>query len=320
MKNKLVLSLIVTIILATTPASAFAWGTATHTYLAKELGNKYGITNRLEMYGAVVPDMFNLMFGYEYQDYLFNQTHYNFMKVVERAAFGRKKAFAYGFVSHNEAWAADATASTTCQTIPVPGEGYVVIKRKILAPLLEPEIAAFLAANSIPYTPELVEELALIFADASVESAVDYLVSQNEDKQVGPEILTAAKFRSPFVPFLLARAYARDFAQQAGIRYFEAVIFIINTEKQFKEYMELYGGILTQANALDLMAQQGAQLAGERLEKEYGIIVTVPTELMKDALEAAILIVENDYDEELAATLEYVDEQLEFHGIETYPW
>jgi len=278
------------------------------------------MTNWQEMYGAVVPDMFNLMFGYEHQDYLFNQTHYNFMKVVEKAIFGRRKAFAYGLASHNEAWAADATASTTCQTIPLPGEGYVVIKKKILAPFLEPEIEAFFIANSIPYTPGLLQELALRLADTSIESAVDYLVSQNEDPQIGLEMLTAAKFRSPFVPFLLVKAYAKDFAQEAGLRYFEAVTFMIKAERQFKEYMELYGGILTQANKIDLMAQQGAQLAQAMLEGEYGIPVEVPTELIRGALEAAILVVENDYDEELTATLEYVDSQLKAHGIKTYPW
>jgi len=42
----------------------------------------------------------------------------------------------------------------------------------------------FLNANGIAYTPELLDELALSIADSAVESAVDLLVSQNEDTQI----------------------------------------------------------------------------------------------------------------------------------------
>ena len=38
------------------------------------------------MYGAMLPDMFNLMFDAPYQDYLWNETHYEFMKVVDLGA------------------------------------------------------------------------------------------------------------------------------------------------------------------------------------------------------------------------------------------
>jgi len=315
MKNKLILGLI---IILSTPTLAFAWGAATHTYLAKQLGNKYGIMNKQEMYGSVLPDMFNLMFGYQHQEYLWTETHYEFMKLVDIAKFGRRKALAYGFTSHNDAWGADYTAHISAASN--LGEGYVVTKRNILAPQLVPEIEAFLFANGIPYTPELLEELSLSFADNAVESAVDLLVSQNQDRRVGYRMLISAKYRSPFVPFLLARAYGRDFARQAGIRPWQASVIIMQTEKQFKEYMEIYGGILTQENAVDLMAEYGAQLAEVKLENKYGISVDVPPDLMKQCLLAAIGVVAGDYSLELGATLDYVEEQLEAHGVETYSW
>jgi len=332
MKMKKTVSIVcLLLLLMFLPVSVFAWGSATHTYLTKELGNRFVIMNQQEMYGAVSPDMFNLMFGYPHQQYLWIQTHYEFMKVVDKAKFGRKKAFAYGLASHNEAWGADHTAHIDAITIECPPgiicppgkEGYVVIKSKILALLLEDKISAFLAPIYYPNTPptELVKELSLKFADTGVESAVDYLVSQNEDKQVGIQMLLSAKYRSLFVPLLLCKAYAKDFAEEAGISLWEAYALIIKTEKEFKKYMELYGGILTQENAMDLMAEQGALLAENILEKEYGITVNVPTELMKGCLIAAIGVVQSDYSAELAATLEYVNEQLEIHGIETCsPW
>ena len=321
MKNKLTpkltLSSVIIILAASIlSTSVCAWGPATHTYFGKKLGNKYGVMNLQEMYGAVMPDMFNFMFAYPHQRYLWRQTHYEFMKVVEKAKFGRRKAFAYGFASHNEEWGADHTAHVSAITN--PGEGYVVTKKKILAPLLEPKIEAFLTANSIPHTPELVEKLALAVADSSIEFAVDLLVSQNEDKRVGIEMLRAAKFRSPFVPVLLSRAYAEDFAEEAGITLLEAIGIITTVEKEFKEYMELYGGILREENAADLMAEEAAQLAEAMLEKEYGIEVDVPPELMKDFLLEAVEVVKDDYSEELEGTLEYIEEQLNAHGVKTY--
>jgi len=323
MKNRLILKLTLGSVIAIFAVSVFstpvfAWGSATHTYLAKKLGNKYGIMNLQEMYGSVLPDMFNLMFGYTHQEYLWTETHYEFTKVVEKAKFGRRKAFAYGFASHNEAWGADYTAHIEALTIGSGDKGYVIIKKEILAPFLEPQIKAFLDGNGIPYPPKLLEELALSFADSGIETAVDLLVSQNEDKAVGYRMLISAKYRSLFVPFLLSGAYAKDFAQEAEITPLEAIIIITKAEKEFRKYMELYGGILTQENAIDLMAEQGAELAEMKLEKEYGITVDVPAELMKECLVGAITVVKGDYSSELAATLEYVDEQLKDHGVKTY--
>lgn len=298
------------------PSSAFGWGSATHTYFAKRLGNRYGVMNLQEMYGAVLPDMPNLMLGHPHQAYLWTQTHYEFMKVVDEAGFGRRKAFAYGFASHNEAWGADLTAHISAITS--PGEGYVVSKMNILAPWLQPEIETFLAANGIPHTPEVVEELALRFADVSVESAVDLLVSRNEDRLVGIRMFLAAEFRSWFVPFLLWEAYGMDYVMETGTRPLLAALTILIAEKEFREYMGLYGAILAQEDAVDLMAEQGAQLAEAMLEMEYGIQVDVPSQLMKFALLAGVEVVIYDYSVELEATLNYIEEQLEAHGVETY--
>ncbi|HUU20794.1 MAG TPA: hypothetical protein VMW72_26850 [Sedimentisphaerales bacterium] len=316
MNKRLLSSMIISVTLCVVPNLAFGWGAATHAFLAKELGHEPGVMNLQEMYGAVVPDMFNLMFGYEHQDYLWTETHYQFMKVVNEAKSDESMAFAYGFASHNEDWGADLTAHISSVTVN-PEEGYVVTKMKILAPQLRLGIMLFLNANGIAYTPELLDELALVISDSAIESAIDLLVSQDEDTQIGMRMQVAAKLRSPFVPMLLSRAYAKEFAGEAGTIVEEAILMIVETEETFKEYMELYGEILTQENAVDLMAEQGAQLAELMLEERYGIIVEVPSELMKTGLLAAIDVVKNDYSEELAATLVFVEEQLESHGVES---
>jgi hypothetical protein len=316
MNKRLILILIIGFVVCVVPALAFGWGAATHAYLAKELGHEPGVMNLQEMYGAVIPDIFNLMYGYEHQGYLWNKTHYEFMKVVDEGKYDESRAFGYGFASHNEDWGADHTAHINSVGIN-SGEGYVVTKKKILAPQLKLGMTLFLNSKGITYTPELLDELSLAIADSAVESAVDLLVSQNEDTQIGTRMLAAAKLRSPFVPMLLSKAYAKDFAGEAGIIAEEAILLIVETETQFKEYMELYGGILTQENAVDLMAEQGAKLAEQMLEGQHGIIVEVPSALMKTALLAAVDVVKNDYSEELAATLDYVAGQLESHGVES---
>ena len=236
--------------------------------------------------------------------------------MVKKVNSEESRAVGYGFASHNEDWGADHTAHINSVGIK-SGEGYVVTKKKILAPQLKLGITLFLNSKGIAYVPELLDELSLVIADSAVESAVDLLVSQNEDAQIGTRMLAAAKLRSPFVPMLLSKGYAKDLAGEAGIIAEESILLIVETETQFKEYMELYGGILTQENAVDLMAEQGAQLAEVMLEERYGIVVEVPAELMKTGLLAAVDVVKNDYSGELAATLEYVARQLESHGVES---
>jgi hypothetical protein len=218
MNNRLYLNLIIALVVFAVPGLAFGWGAATHSYIAKELGHEPGVMNLQEMYGAVVPDIFNLMYGYEHQGFLWNKTHYEFMKVVDEGKLDESRAFGYGFASHNygfashnEEWGADHTAHINSVGIK-SGEGYVVTKKKILAPQLKLGMRLFLISKGIAYTPELLEELSLAIADSAVESAVDLLVSQNEDTQIGTRMLAAAKLRSPFVPMLLSSAYAKDFA------------------------------------------------------------------------------------------------------------
>ena len=306
MRSTSISGLMVIVILCTPATLTFGWGAATHTYLAKELGSQQGITNLQEMYGAVLPDMFNMMFGYSYKEYLWNETHYEFMKVVEVATLPLTKSFVYGFASHNEEWGADHTAHG----------GYVTAKTDILSPLLKTKIEDFLVAHGISPDPILLDQLASRIAHNSVESAVDLLVSQNEAPYIGMHLLLAAKSRTPFIPTSLCKAYSKDFAYEAGISFREATVILVKVERQFKEYMELYGGILMQANAADLMAVQGAKLAELILQKEYGISVNVPPVLMKFCLNAAVLVVKNDYSDALATTLSYVEEELENHGIQ----
>ena len=128
------------------PARAFAWGGATHAYFARELGQ--GMLNSQEIYGATVPDLFNLMLDLPYYDYLADQTHYQYAQIKTRARRMGLDAFAFGFVSHNEGWGADYTAHRRGRTT---RGGYVITKSESLAPKLKPQMEEIMDHAGIPY-------------------------------------------------------------------------------------------------------------------------------------------------------------------------
>lgn len=293
----------------------YAWGPATHAYIAHELGNKQGFADLQEIYGAVLPDTFNLMFGDPYQDPLWTQTHYEFMMVADKAESDRDKACAYGFASHNEAWGADHIAHISSTSN--PAVGYVVRKRDELAGILEPQVRLFLVFAGVPNAGTLVEELLPIVADSAVETAVDLLVSRNEDPQIGARMVLAARSRGLSVPILLSRAYAEDFAETAEITEAAATSLIIAAENEFRKQIELYGAALTQEDPIEVLSEQGAELAELIVAAEHGTLLDVPADLMKEILDAAIDVVKDDYSDELQATVTHVQQELESHGVAT---
>ena len=113
-------------------SEAFSWGFATHAYIDDHLGKK-GIRNNLnEIYGGVMPDLFNTLFDYpEYLDFLPVQTHLKSMKVWKASRGEVEKSLAFGFVSHNDRWGADFTAHHACQTCGQPF-GYAYAKANVL--------------------------------------------------------------------------------------------------------------------------------------------------------------------------------------------
>jgi len=301
---------------AVSASQVWAWGTATHVYLAHELGSRSGPLNLEEMYGAALADLPNVMPNPDNAAYMFAQTHYEFMRLVRLASGSSQRAFAYGFASHNEVWGADFTAHILALTI--PGDGYVTVKARQLSPLLAPEIAALLEEYGVSPDPALVEAIADWLAHTSVETAVDVLISRHEDPLVGYRMLMAAASRSWWVPTLFCRAYAAGFASQAGITLSQATLRLTAAEAVFKTYMEVYGAILTRRDCLDALAAQAAPLAADQIGALTGADVEVPGEFLKSCLTAAIALVRDDYAAEVRATLQHVDAQLRARGIPRY--
>lgn len=301
------------ILLASVSAPLYGYGAATHAYIAQKLDVHQGPADLTRIYGALLPDAFNLGFGDPYQNELWMLTHYEFMKLVESAEFDPDRALAYGFASHNEAWGADRTAHISAADR--PGEGYVIRKQEELVDELEPKIRLFLLLNGVTGAGDVIDQVLPTVAHAAIETAVDLLVRQNEDPDIGQRLVLAAQTRGWSAPILLCKAYAADLAATAGTTEAVASPLIVAAESEFRQQMILYGTALMQEDPAGTLSDQGADLAEMLLAAKLGIVVDIPAELMTEVLDTATDLVKNDYAAELAATITQVQQELEARGI-----
>lgn len=314
---KTIATILCTILLAATLApDAHAWGAITHAYLVSELGHRGGMPNAQEIYGSTLPDMFNLMYGSPYMDYLWTETHYGFMKIANRCAGRNLEAFAFGFASHNDAWGADLTAHHDARTM--PGEGYVIRKVNELVPVLKPQLIDILTAAGVPDAETIADEAAPGLAENFVETAVDLLVKENEDPLVGYRLAIAAQLRDYRVPYRIFGAYARDFADEFDIPLLEATTILLRAEKDYRDLMRTYGIIFTMemSESISFLVQWGAGLAAEFLKAETGVDIDVSPSILEDFLYDEVLPrVETDYGAEIAATFDYLAGEMGAHGF-----
>jgi hypothetical protein len=291
-------------------SDAFSWSAATHTYIDDRLNRRGGLNNLDEIYGGIAPDVFNYLFDYPaYLGYLYYETHNDFVAPWEEAKSRRAKAFAYGFVSHNDVWGADYTAHHSGITFGQE-EGYVITKARTLLEILE-EVPEF---NSLG----MPDEVKLEIAHEIVENGVDILVKRL-DPGVGQKVATSAARRSPEFPLLLVRAYAPGFSEYAGISYAEAAGLITSAEREFRRNMVLYGYVLMQdeGTAVMLLSEEMASLAVSYLSV-YGITLPEGVDLVpliEFAVGQAMELCETDYAWEIQATIDHVDGELRARGI-----
>lgn len=294
---------------------ALAWDAATHAYIEEHLHKKKGQSNEVLMrnriYGANTIDVFNNNFTQPYlgfQFYLHDPSQENFLKVWDLAFTDTEKAFAYGFVGHNNSWGMDNTAHISGITFG-RGEGYVIAKARLLAdslaPILEsPEVGLYLP-----------ESVLLDICHYLVESGVDLLVREL-DPAIGTKLMTAAYYRSDEIPEMLVNAYVADFAPLVGGQVI-AEQMIRDSETAFRTHTMVYGWALTQDNALDLVA---AGLAGQAAD--YFAMLGYPpapeellTAVAKQGIMTAMDLCANDIQKELRATTGWVNGNLSSAGV-----
>lgn len=293
---------------------ASPWGSAIHVYIDDHLGKDGPLRNVNEMYGGTAPDVFNYLFDQKaWMDYLYAETHTNFMKVWQAAHLPLGKALAFGFVSHNDVWGADATAHHQCTRCGFPN-GYVIVKADAMASLIPLSSLGI----DIP-DPTLANLVARELYHNIVESALDLLISQ-KDPTVGKKLATAALLRSPEFPLLLVEAYARDFSSEFRLPRSEAIKVILDAEMNFRKTSILYGQVLMQesATATQLVAEQlAAQAVG--FLGSFGVSLPIPPDqvpgLIKWLLEQATELCKDDYFDEIQGTVQAVRIALRTNGI-----
>jgi hypothetical protein len=309
-KRALILLGIICFALVFLSSEAFPWNYATHAYIDSQLGKNIRPMNLDEIYGGMAPDIFNYMFDNpEYLGYLSYQTHDGFMNVWKEARTKREKAFGYGFVSHNDVWGADSTAHHSGITYG-QAEGYVIEKAYILKQILDqiPEYHAL----------DLPDDVSLEVSHNLIENGVDILIKRL-DSRIGEKIIHSSLFRSARFPDLLVKTYAGDFSAYAGISYPEAAYLIKTAEKEFRESLIFYGQALLQDDetAIQLISQQTAYIADSFLGA-YGITLpegTDLTPLIIFAIQQSIELCADDFADEIEATINQVDQQLNANGI-----
>ena len=313
-KSRTILTALV-LILGLGASQAWAWGSASHTYINDRLNRQgLGQKNLGEMYGGVAPDLFNYLFA-PYQPDLYRQTHDHFLKVWEAAGPGRssvKRALAYGFVSHNDLWGADVTAHHNGLTFG-QGQGYVVAKAQAMKPILIATLASWGVV--------LPDAVALDLSHNFVEYGVDVLV-KSLDARVGVKMADAALKRNPTFPALLVQAYGDEVAVALGSSREKAAQLILAAEQSFRKTKIYEGQALIQddAAAITLLAEELADFAQAYLA---GFGVTLPpgvgreqiVVLAENFIGLAMAMCRGDFAQELTATIAFVNKQLDTPGI-----
>lgn len=297
--------------------AAYAWDPATHAYIESRLYKKQGrsdatiLSNRI--YGSYMIDIFNNDFSPTYvtfANYLHDPAQNNFMKLWDLAEpldSGPQKAFAYGFVSHNNSWGMDSTAHISGRTFG-KDSGYVWAKAEILAASLGPSLSDM----GLPLPDDVLRDISHYL----VETGVDFLV-RGLDPSIGNKIIAAAYSRSSDIPDALVSAYTTDLAAISGLTPDTVAEKIMQSEAEKQMYLIGYGWALTQENALDLVAQ-GLALQGLAYFDSKGLPAPsqpLLEEVAKQGIMAAMWLCARDFQDEIMATTGWVNGRLSSEGV-----
>jgi hypothetical protein len=287
-----------------------AWERGTHAFIADKLKKAGGPYNIDEMYGAMAPDVFNYLFttpNVAFRNYLYDQTHHQFLKVKAAVKWGYEKSSAYGFLSHNNVWGADSTAHIASRTL-LPGEGYVITKAKMLD--------NWLFAN-VPQYAALVSEAPAVGVDIChnvIEAAGDIVLARR-GASVGAKLMEIALRPKPHMQNLMVRAYAQGLADSSNslgysITLAQAEQLIRSEEEDFRTSCISYGFQLQQDEDV-ILANVIAEF--KQLAVLYLALNGLPvpddatlTLLLQTSFQVADSLIKDDYMKEIQATIAMV--------------
>jgi hypothetical protein len=274
MKNLLKLGAILVFgILVLGPFTTHAFNSGTHLYIAEQVLQK--CTQKIDLYyGSIAPDLSLYVAKPTSWRTSFEDTHYKYIDLRSYALGKNQKAFALGWLTHNEEWGADFYSHIKCPS--GNGEGYVIQKAEALVNCL--------LYYSLDLDPE--------FAHYVIEVAIDLLIKNNDDHKLGEKLLLANLFRSWEDRNLLVKVLVLKEKKTDWLTLATAELTFRNLVNQYAMALVLHSPYDKKA-----LAELGVQLALEM----YGIKVTKEEVLY--ILEAAISLCEGDYKEVIEYTI-----------------
>jgi hypothetical protein len=309
--KKICLYAFLLILIFSFPEKGFTWGSATHAYIAKELGKE--IADPQMLYGAAAPDFINDS-GSLVTDYLFKQTHYSIGNLRKKARKMNMDTFTFGFLSHNEKWGADYTAHKKGRTTK---KGYVVTKAILLEPKVMVHLQAALDEAGVPYSFLLARPLSSTLAHYLIETAIDLQIRLHEDPSIGIDCLNSAQSAPETIPDLFAETYSNGLSKRLKITKDAASQIITQSEHDFRQLMARYGELLSHQDSIVLheLSEEGVVLVNEFLKDMTGKDDVIQYAVMHEFMNLAMLEVEADYAQEISATISYLKKRKEIFSF-----
>ncbi len=249
-------------LIALTPTFASAFSQATHLYIADHVFSDAEYRNDV-YYGSIGPDIDFFVKRSEKWATAYDDTHHQFVDLRPFTSNPYQMAFAKGWLTHNEEdpWGADHYAHID--------PGYVVNKAKQLA--------------GVPAD----------LAHLAIEVAVDVLLRDNDDSQLGEKLLGAVQHHSSQDRSLLINVFVSD--EQRTDR-----LTLLLAEINFRQTMIQYARALAlpDPDNKEALAKWGVILARRFYQ------ANVSSDMLLNVLNNAINLVKDDYKETVDAVIE----------------
>jgi len=311
MKKKALFGVVLVLGLSMTAA---AWDVLAHAFIMEQIKGGPDKANGNEVYGITSPDFVNYLIGSPYFDWLYNETHKDFMRVWNKAETPAEQSLALGFVAHNGLWGADYVAHVSALTLADKTKGYVIQKAEYIEALFGGlGLWANLGIDGEAYAP-----LRLELCHNIIEYVIDLQVWYN-NPTIANRVVAAAAGRDASMQHLVKTAYAGLFvaySRKIGepLTHRAALGILQGHELAFQERVALYGSLFASANTMDEAIVNLSGYLSTLASAMFGLDIS-PTQV-GEILGAVLLFgVTNDVGPELGATVNYVHDQLIAHQI-----
>jgi hypothetical protein len=309
MKTKALFGVVLVLGLSMTAA---AWDVLAHSFIMEQIKGGPAKTNGNEVYGVTSPDFVNYLMGSPYFNWLYDETHKDFMRVWHKAETPAEQSLAMGFVAHNGLWGADYTAHVAALTLADKTKGYIIQKAEYIEALFG-EIWAQLGIDGEAYAP-----LRLELCHNIIEYVIDLQVWLS-DPTIADRVVAAAAGRDASMQRLVKTAYAGLFvaySRKIGepLSHSAALSTLQGYENAFQQRVVLYASLFASADTLDEAIANLSYYLAALANEMFGLEID-PTQVGQILGAVLYYGVTSDVATELGATVNYVHDQLIAHQV-----